>query len=131
MAELNTLKNRGYTYSFFDGKLTNHAMGYDTTRSDGDYRYAGVIVGYNADGMILKIKNSFDIGQKLEFLSPKQFAPVKENILTMINLKNNEKIEKANVSFEEVLIPFENFAISKQELQNLLPVLSLIRMKIK
>ena len=132
MEELNTIQNRGYTYGFFDGKLTHHGMSYESTRSDGDYRYAAVITGYNADGIILKIKNSFDISKELEFISPKQFETIKENISVMINLKNNEKIEKTNVSFEKILIPFENFTkYSKEQIQNLLPILSLVRMKIK
>lgn len=130
MSELSTLQNRGYTYGFFDGKLTNHAMNYNTTRSDGNYRYAGVITGLKSDGIVLKIKNSFSNYDTLEFLSPYQLKTINIIPSVMINLKDNNKLNKVNVSYTEVLIPYENFSLSKDEIIKLLPILSLARVKI-
>ena len=132
MDELNTLQNRGYTYGFFDGYLNNEAMGYQTTKSDGNYRYSGVITGCNSDGFVLKVKNSFTRTDLLEFISPYRFETININPEIIIDLKNNNSLEKANVSNTEILIPFENFKdFSKNDLLKLLPVLTLVRNRIE
>lgn len=132
MNELNTLQNRGYTYGFFDGHLTHHAMNYETTRSDGDWRYAACVSNHTPDGIVLEIKNSFTKGDKLELLSPSRFEPVKITINKIIDIRNNNVIERATVANKYVLIPYEDFVgYTKEEVANLLPPLSLTRVKIK
>ena len=132
MEELNTLQNRGYTYGFFDGHLTHHAMNYETTRSDGDYRYAASVSSHTPDGIVLEVKNSFVKGDVFELLSPFQFEPVKLTINTIIDTKNNNVIERATVANKYILLPYEDFkGYSKDELVKLLPALSLTRVKIK
>lgn len=132
MNELNTLQNRGYTYGFFDGHLTHHAMNYETTRSDGDWRYAACVSNHTPDGIVLEIKNSFTKGDKLELLSPSRFEPVKITINKIIDTRNNNVIERATVANKYVLIPYEDFVgYTKEEVANLLPPLSLTRVKIK
>ena len=132
MNELNTLQNRGYTYGFFDGHLTHHAMNYETTRSDGDWRYAACVSNHTPDGIVLEIKNSFTKGDELELLSPSRFEPVKITINKIIDTRNNNVIERATVANKYVLIPYEDFVgYTKEEVANLLPPLSLTRVKIK
>ena len=132
MNELNTLQNRGYTYGFFDGHLTHHAMNYETTRSDGDWRYAACVSNHTPDVIVLEIKTSFTKGDKLELLSPSRFEPVKITINKIIDTRNNNVIERATVANKYVLIPYEDFVgYTKEEVANLLPPLSLTRVKIK
>ncbi len=131
MAELETLQNRGYTYGFFDGHLTHHAMNYETTRSDGNHRYAAFVYDVNADGLVMEVKNSFKKGDELELLSPTRFEPVKINLDKIIDMKNGELIERATVANKHILIPFEDFkGYKKEEVIKLLPKLSLSRIKI-
>ena len=131
MNELNTLQNRGYTYGFFEGHLTHHAMNYETTRSDGNYRYAGRVSKHTPDGIELEVKNSFSKGETIEFLSPIRFEPICVKIDKMINTKNNNVIDRATVANNYILIPYEEFkGFSKTEIENLLPVLSLARVKV-
>ncbi len=129
MEELNTLQNRGYTYGFFDGHLTHHAMDYETTRSNGNYRFTAQITGANADGLILDVKNSFDVGDTLEFASPLKFDVENVKIKTIINMKNNESLERATVATKPVLLPFENFNMEKSEVLKLFPTYTIVRKK--
>ncbi|MBD5398285.1 peptidase U32 [bacterium] len=129
MEELNTLQNRGYTYGFFDGHLTHHAMDYETTRSNGDYRFTAQITGKTADGFILDVKNSFEIGDSLEFVSPSRLAPYNVKVNHIINMKNNEKLDRATVATKLILFPFENFDMKKEEVLKLFPTYTIIRKK--
>ena len=132
MNELNTLQNRGYTYGFFDGHLTHHAMNYETTRSDGNFRYAACVSNHTADGIVLEMKNSISKGDILELLSPTRFEPIKITINTIIDTRNNTKIEKASVANKYILIPYEDFiGYTKDEIMTLLPIHSLTRVKIR
>lgn len=127
MDELNTLQNRGYTFGFFDGNLSHLDMNYQTTRSSGDYKFTAQVIGSSPDGLILDVKNSFQIGDSIEFLSPNNLFNYYLSVKNIINLKNGEKIQKANVSTKNVLIPFEDFAFDKSDVLKLFPKFSIIR----
>ncbi|MGN0929737.1 MAG: U32 family peptidase C-terminal domain-containing protein [Alphaproteobacteria bacterium] len=129
MEELNTLQNRGYTYGFFDGHLTHHAMDYETTRSNGNYRFTAQITDITADGFILDVKNSFATDDTLEFVSPSRLAPYNVKVHHIINMKNNEKLERATVATKLVLFPFENFDMKKEDVLKLFPIYTIIRKK--
>ena len=50
---------------------------------------------------------------------------------TIIDTKNNNKLDRATVANKYVLIPYEDFTgYTKEEITNFLPVLSLSRVKI-
>ncbi len=127
MDELNTLQNRGYTFGFFDGHLTHLDMDYQTTRSSGDYKFTAQIIDIVPNGFVLDVKNSFNIGDEIEFLSPFDFFTSNFKVKHIINMKNNEKIDKANVSIKNVLIPFDDFEMDKNTLITKFPKYTIIR----
>ncbi len=129
MSELNTLQNRGYTYGFFDGHLTHHAMNYETTRSDGNYRFTGQVVDTTADGLVVDVKNSFEVNDVLEMLPPSKFEVYHHTVKNIINMKNNEKLEKATVATKRILLPFTDFDMSKEEVLKLFPIYTIMRKK--
>lgn len=131
MEELNTLQNRGYTYGFFEGTLTNHAMSYDTTRSNSDFRFTAQITDITNDGLVLDVRNTIELGDVIEILSPTRFEPYKHKVDMIINLKNNESIDRATVATKTILLPFESFKMASDEVVKLFPKYTIIRMKHK
>ena len=129
MEELNTLQNRGYTYGFFDGHLTHHAMNYETTRSDGEYRFVAQVVEHTPDGIVIDVKNSFAVNDVIEILPPSKFDVYHHKVNTIINMKNNEKLEKATVATKRILLPFDDFNMPKEEVAKLFPSYTIIRKK--
>ncbi|WP_412562924.1 U32 family peptidase [Thalassobius sp. MITS945101] len=70
MDELETVGNRGYTLAFHEGRLTNHAHNYEHTAAIAQWEYAGVVVGVEAEGILIEVKNKLEAGDVLEFVSP-------------------------------------------------------------
>ena len=70
MAELNTLQNRGYCLGFHEGKLTPLGQNYDYTRSQGDWLFAGSVVGFDGDDALFELRNCLSSGDVLEFVLP-------------------------------------------------------------
>lgn len=76
MDEINSVANRGYSLAFHDGRLTNLAHDYESTGSTSFYEYAGRVIAWEGDDMIVEAKNRLDAGDVLEFLSPLQREPI-------------------------------------------------------
>ncbi len=57
MEDINTIPNRGYTFAFHEGRLTNHAHSYQDTRNVGDWQWAGQITEVTDDAYIMLVKN--------------------------------------------------------------------------
>lgn len=68
MKELHTVPNRGYTYAFHDGRLTNHAHNYEDTRTLAEWEFAGLISAVDEDAVLVEIKNTLEAGDVLEFV---------------------------------------------------------------
>ena len=56
--------------AFHDGRLTNLAHDYDSTKSSSFYEYAGRVSAWVGDDIILDVKNRIESGDVLEFLIP-------------------------------------------------------------
>lgn len=133
MDEINSIANRGYSLAFHDGRLTNLAHDYDTTKSTAFYEYAGRIVEWGEDYFIFEAKNLLEKGDVLEFLSPIQREPILirlyefENVSKGIN--RGEFQTKIHAGQKpRIRIKAEQFhLIEKSRLKELLPEFSLIR----
>lgn len=68
MAELHTVKARGHTLGFHDGRLTNLSHDYDGGQSLSDFEFAGFVREWEDDALILEIRNRLCAGDVLEFL---------------------------------------------------------------
>ena len=70
MGELLTIPNRGYTYAFHEGRLTNHSHGYENTATLGAWEYAGMVQSVEDDAFIIEGKNKLEASDVLEFVPP-------------------------------------------------------------
>lgn len=68
MEELHTVPNRGYTYAFHEGRLTNHAHNYEDTKSLAEFEFAGIIRDLTDEGLVVQIKNKFEAGDVFEIM---------------------------------------------------------------
>lgn len=132
MDEINSVANRGYTLAFHDGRLTDLAHDYESTGSTSFYEFAGKVVGWDGDDMIVEAKNRLAAGDVLEFLSPYQREPI---LLRIYNFnysrdgKNWKVVDVVNAGVKPLLrIPASAFhEIEKEKLKQLLPQFSLLR----
>ena len=129
MKELDTISNRGYSLAFHEGRLTNLAHDYDSTRSSSYYEYAARIVEWDGDDLILEIKNRIVAGDVLEFLIPNSLKTILLRIYEFENIDNGQKVkvvhsgQKSRVKISASLFHLED----KERLKETLPVLTLIR----
>lgn len=127
--ELNSISNRGYSLAFHDGRLTNLAHDYDTTSSISYYEYAGRIIDWQEDDLIIEAKNMLAIKDVLEFISPYQRKPILLRIYEFICAKTGSISTKIHAGTKpHIRINASLFhLIDKDQLKKLLPVNSLIR----
>jgi len=129
MDEINSVANRGYSLAFHDGRLTNLAHDYESTGSTSFYEYAGRIIEWQGDDMIVEVKNRLDAGDVLEFLSPHRREPI---LLRMYNFHDakKDKITEVMHAGQKPLIRVSATAFhleTVEKLKELLPTFSLIR----
>jgi len=134
--EINAVANRGYTLAFHDGRLTNLAHDYESTGSTSFYEFAGKVLEWRGDDLIIEAKNLLEAGNVLEFLSPFQREPILIRVYQFKMLKtakNDEErveiVEKLHAGQKpKFIIPSSDFhLIDKDKLKKLLPPLTLIR----
>ena len=70
MRELEMTGNRGYTFAFHEGRVTNHAHNYENTSSIAAWEYGGIIRAVLDDSIVLEVKNRLQSGDVLEFIPP-------------------------------------------------------------
>jgi putative protease len=68
MAELHTVKARGHTLGFHEGRLTNLSHDYAGGQSLSDFEFAGFIREWEPDALILEVRNRLCEGDVFEFL---------------------------------------------------------------
>ncbi len=128
MAELDTLQSRGYTYGFFDGVPDGGAQTYHSTRSESGFRTIGVIIEHRENGVVLELKNSINVGEKISILLPEKMKNHKiilEEILDAKTGKNHDRLsagQKQSIFINEKLLP-ENWKIA-------CPILTVARKKL-
>jgi putative protease len=129
MGELEAVANRGYTLAFHEGRLTNLAHDYDSTKSTAIYEYAARIIDWQDNNIIIEIKNRIIAGDVLEFLSPFKREAI---LLRIYEFKSasSDKITQAVHSGQKdkIKISLSLFHLEDQKkLKELLPPLTLIR----
>jgi len=129
MKEVNSIANRGYTLAFHDGRLTNLAHDYESTGSTSAYEYAGKVVEWQDDAIVMEVKNKLVAGDVLEFLSPTMREPILLRIYEFNDIKNNKVTKAVHAGVKPLIrIPVADFHLfDKEKLQELLPVHSLCR----
>ncbi len=70
MRELEMTGNRGYTFAFHEGRLTNHAHNYENTSSIAAWEFGGIVRSVSSDEIVVEIKNRLQAGDVLEFIPP-------------------------------------------------------------
>ena len=131
MAELETLQNRGYTMAFHEGIPDDSAQQYDNSSSIGAWHTVGYIKGYNADGLMMIVRKPFTVGDSIEIISPYQFAPYIYNVKAIRFADNGVEIQKASPGLNRaILLPFEDFNMTKEEVIKTFPEWTLLRKKL-
>lgn len=129
MDEINSISNRGYSLAFHDGRLTNLAHDYETTKSTSFYEFAGRIIEWQGDDLIFEARNRIEAGDVLEFLSPISREPILIRLYEFDNISKN-RIDSVIHGGQKpkIRIPADKFhLIDKEKLKELLPAYSLIR----
>jgi len=136
MDEINAVANRGYTLAFHDGRLTNLAHDYESTGSTSFYEFAGKIIEWRGDDIIIEAKNLLEAGNVLEFLSPYQREPILIRVYQFKMLKTSKNHEEIIEITDKLhagqkprfIISSSDFhLINKDQLKKLLPPLTIIR----
>ncbi len=133
MDELNAISNRGYSLAFHDGRLTNLAHDYNSTESTSFFEYAGKIIEWQGDDMIVEVKNRLDAGDVLEFMSPHLREPILIRLYQFNFIKSpkhpEQVVEVVHAGQKPIIrIPAKEFHLEdQQKLKELLPPYTLIR----
>ena len=130
MNEINAIANRGYSLAFHDGRLTELAHDYESTGSTSFYEFAGRVVEWQEDDLILEVKNKLEEGDVIEFLSPSQRKPILLRIYDFIDAENPNKITKVVNAGQKpkIRIKAELFHLEdKENIKKLLPPQAIAR----
>lgn len=131
MHDLYTIQNRGYTLAFHDGRLTNLAHNYDNAKSIASYEYAGYITEWQGDDIIFEVKNTLEVGELLEFISPLSPDPIRVRLPEYVHSVTGEALEKVHPGQNTCIrIPASIFArIDQAHIRDVLPTLAVARKK--
>jgi putative protease len=129
LKELDAISNRGYTLAFHEGRLTNLAHDFQSTRSSSIYEYAARIIDWVGGDMIIEIKNRIVAGDVLEFLIPNSLEVILLRIYKFIEFETGKESEAVNPGVKK------KYKISKRlfheesqdDLEKILPTLTLVR----
>lgn len=77
MRELETVRSRGYTLGFHEGRLGNLGHDYSGGQSYSPWEFAGLVKGWQGDELLVEVKNRLCAGDVLEFLVPGAFEDVR------------------------------------------------------
>lgn len=111
MKELETIRNRGYTLAFHEGRLKNHSHDYETTASMGDWSFGGSIVNWDGDDMIFEIRSTIRSGDVIEFLPPRTLDTVRVRLYEFERADNGYMVDQVNPGQKmSIRIPASTFA---------------------
>jgi putative protease len=128
--EINGVANRGYSLAFHDGRLTELAHDYESTGSTSFYEFAGKIIEWQENDIIIEVKNRLVAGDVLEFLSPLQRKPILLRIYQFIDANNPDKITEVVNAGQKPRIRVNASSFHLEEIDYLkrsLPPLTIIR----
>ena len=110
MRELESVGNRGYTFAFHEGRLTNHAHNYEHTASISQWEYAGVVSDVTEDAFLIEVKNKLEAGDVLEFISPIARETVLLRVYDFEKADNGDRVEVIHGGTKTIIrLPFALF----------------------
>ncbi len=139
--ELESIRNRGFTLAFHEGRLSNLAHDYDTSASMGDWSYGGFIRDWQVDELgqeelVFEIRNTISSGDVIEFLPPKSHAAYELEVIRIrlyefTIFKNRDTVMKVNPGqAQAICIPASAFdREALQSLKNRLPIGTVARVE--
>jgi len=95
MPILYSTQNRGLTLGFHSGALTDSAHDYETTKSLGEFRFAGIVKEWDGDSFIFEVRNTLEVGDEIEFVSVNS-AEIKLKLKRIIDAKSGCEILKVS-----------------------------------
>lgn len=120
MEMLYSVRNRGYTLGFHNGKPTELSTDYETTKSLGEYQFAGVVRECEGNSIIFEVRNTLNRGDKLEFLQANNSENIEITLNTIIDAKSGKEIERASAGqgfcikiTDERLAKLPKFSVAK------------------
>jgi putative protease len=129
MEMLSTVPSRGYTYAFHEGRLTNHAHGFEHTGTLADWEFAGMVHSVEEDAFIVEVKNRLTAGEVLEFVSPFTQDPLRIRLYEFENIKSGKVTDVIHAGPKPLIrVPFSLFdRESLEDLKTQFPPMSVIR----
>lgn len=130
MAELDAISNRGYSLAFHDGRLTNLAHDYNSTKSSSIYEYIARVRCWEGDDIIIDVKNRLAAGDVLEFMSPYRREVILLRLYEFENARTGAITEVVNQSQKNEGVRLKAAIFHEEdvgELKKILPELTLIR----
>ncbi len=110
MDELLTVPNRGYTYAFHEGRLSNHAHGFENTSTIGGWEFAGMVKSVEDDAFIIEGKNKLEAGDVLEFVPPNESDTILLRIYEFEHAASGKINQVINAGHEPLFrVPFALF----------------------
>ena len=97
MEELEKIGNRGYTQGFYLGDNNSESYSYDISKGLAGADFLAIVTGKAEDYLTVKIKNKINLGDKVEFITPK--TTFSASVTKIIN-PNNETTDVANTNDE-------------------------------
>lgn len=99
--ELDKIGNREYTTGFYFGKKGE--QNYLYSRPEQSYEFTALVLGSDADGIIVEMRNRFKVGDTLEIMSPGD-AHNRQIVITRMKDEFGEEIYDANKVQQKVKI---------------------------
>lgn len=99
--ELDKIGNREYTTGFYFGKKGE--QNYLYSRPEQSYEFTALVLGSDADGIIVEMRNRFKVGDTLEIMSPGD-AHNRQIVITRMKDEFGEDIYDANKVQQKVKI---------------------------
>ncbi len=110
MNELLTVPNRGYTFAFHEGRLSNHAHGFENTSTIGGWEFAGMVKSVEDDAFIIEGQNKLEAGDVLEFVPPNENDTILLRIYEFEHAAGGKINQVVNAGHEPLFrVPFALF----------------------
>jgi putative protease len=95
MHELETVRSRGYTLGFHEGRLTNLAHDYAGGQSYSPWEFAGLVKEWQGRELVLEVKNRLTAGDVLEFLVPGELdADIRLRCYEFVGAADGQTLQK-------------------------------------
>jgi putative protease len=95
MPIINCAGNRGLTLGFHSGTLTDLAHDYETTKSLGEFKFAGIVKKWEDNSFVFEVRNTLEVGDEIEFILPNS-TEMKIELKEIIDAESSRQILKAS-----------------------------------